>query len=142
MPLSIPHPRPSTTSNPSPPLRVDDMFSAAFEGSGRMNGFPLHSLTPVTRVMVSMYTSLGTSLAGVITEPATLAAVAQGFLQALLWLLITRKQEFLAMDKVEEVEEEVDSVVRLEVGGLVTSASIEAMDPAGSWPSSSESVDR
>ena len=118
------------------------MFSAAFEGSGRMNGFPLHSLTPVTRVMVSMYTSLGTSLAGVITEPATLAAVAQGFLQALLWLLITRKQEFLAMDKVEEVEEEVDSVVRLEVGGLVTSASIEAMDPAGSWPSSSESVDR
>jgi hypothetical protein len=30
--------------------RVDDMFAAAFEGSGATNRFLLHSLTPLTLI--------------------------------------------------------------------------------------------
>ena len=65
-----------------------------------------------------MYSSLGTSLAGIITESATLTAVAECFLQvrtfwhtnplvmiikALLWLLLTKVDQFKSLDKKAEL---------------------------------------
>ena len=91
-----------------------------------------------------MYSTLSSSLAGVITEPSALTSVAECFLQALLWLLITRVDEFTALDNPHHNKEDEDEnrVVKIGTpGGLVMSASIEAIDP-GSWPSSTEEEEK
>ena len=91
-----------------------------------------------------MYSTLSSSLAGVITEPSALTSVAECFTQALLWLLITRVDEFTALDNPHHKEDEdEDRVVKIGTGpGLVMSASIEAIDPGGSWPSSTEEEEK
>ena len=89
-----------------------------------------------------MYSTLSSSLAGVITEPTALTSVAECFLQALLWLLITRVEEFTALDNPHQKEDEDENrVVKIGSPGLVMSASIEAIDP-GSWPSSTEEEEK
>ena len=91
-----------------------------------------------------MYSTLSSSLAGVITEPSALTSVAECFTQALLWLLITRVDEFTALDNPHHKEDEDENRV-VKIGsspGLVMSASIEAIDPGGSWPSSTEEEEK
>ena len=89
-----------------------------------------------------MYSSLSSSLAGVITEPAALTSVAECFMQALLWLLLTRVDEFTAFDTSQQGEEDKNRVVRIGTSpGLAMSSSIEAIDP-GSWPSSTEEEEK
>ena len=76
-----------------------------------------------------MYSTLSSSLAGVITEPTALTSVAECFLQALLWLLITRVDEFTALDNPHHKEDEDENrVVKIGSPGLVMSASIEAIE--------------
>ena len=91
-----------------------------------------------------MYSTLSSSLAGVITEPTALTSVAECFMQALLWLLITRVDEFTALDNPHHKEDEDENrVVKIGTSpGLVMSASIEATDPSGSWPSSTEEEEK
>ena len=66
-------------------------------------------------------------------------------MQALLWLLITRVDEFTALDNPHHKEDEDENrVVKIGTSspGLVMSASIEAIDPGGSWPSSTEEEEK
>ena len=88
-----------------------------------------------------MYSTLSSSLAGVITEPSTLTSVAECFLQALLWLLVTKVDEFTALDNPHQEEEDGNQVVKIGSPGLVLSSSIEAIDPS-SWPSSTEEEEK
>ena len=88
-----------------------------------------------------MYSTLSSSLAGVITEPSTLTSVAECFLQALLWLLLTKVDEFTALDNPHQEEEDGNQVVKIGSPGLVLSSSIEAIDPS-SWPSSTEEEEK
>ena len=92
-----------------------------------------------------MYSTLSSSLAGVITDPSALTSVAECFMQALLWLLITRVDEFTALDNPHHREDEDENrVVKIGTSspGLAMSASIEAIDPGGSWPSSTEEEEK
>ena len=88
-----------------------------------------------------MYSTLSSSLAGVITEPSSMTSVAECFLQALLWLLVTKVDEFTALDNPHQEEEDGNQVVKIGSPGLVLSSSIEAIDPS-SWPSSTEEEEK
>ena len=100
-----------------------------------------HSLYISFFFRIEMYSTLSSSLAGVITEPSTLTSVAECFLQALLWLLLTKVDEFTALDNPHQEEEDGNQVVKIGSPGLVLSSSIEAIDPS-SWPSSTEEEEK
>ena len=71
--------------------RVDSIFNRAFEsqsGHGCLNDFPLHSLTPLTKIPAVGYSETRNVLTGVIDSPDTLIVVKDYFLKTILYLMI------------------------------------------------------
>ena len=75
--------------------RIDDIFDAAFEKKKVFNTFLSHTLTPLTRIPVSIYSDTKNNLTAVMTDSDTLRNVVTTFVEALLWLLITRAKDYV-----------------------------------------------
>ena len=74
-------------------MRIDDLFEVTFEKEGGVgccnwNQHPFNVLRPYDSAYVKTYSDARNQLTGVIDSPDSLRLIADGFVQALVWLLL------------------------------------------------------
>ena len=68
--------------------RLDDIFSDTFQKKSSVNLYTFHSVTPLIRMPVRMYSDARNVLTGIIESPDTLEAIGKIYLQTLTWYLV------------------------------------------------------
>ncbi|WAR18991.1 PCX4-like protein [Mya arenaria] len=105
--------------------RIDDIFETALEpregchtSFGKLNEYPLHTLTPVDACYLDAYSDARNVLTGIIDNPSASEETMKAFLRSLLWVLLkyvkNNKNKVMKNAKGESMIKELSFVTRTE----------------------------
>lgn len=106
-----------TSCHTAEAARIDEIFETAFEKEdascfGYVNEFPLHTLTPMDSANVEAYSDARNVLTGIIDYPANYDVVMNGFIKALVWVLLRHVNQIKMKDGKKKSDESLAVTVQ------------------------------
>ena len=98
-----------TSCHTAEAARLDDIMEEAFEVNdgvkvGKLNNYPLHTLTPVDSVLVSTYSDARNVLTGIIDNPDAFRITMNSFVKSLVWVLMHHANKLKLKEKAKNEE--------------------------------------
>ena len=112
--------------------RIDDIFEATFEKRTNFNNFVFHTLTPVTRLSVRMYSDTRNNLTSILTSQDTLDYIAQVLVKVSLWMMIKHRKKFVSADD-DVSQPKFDDVIQLTPATVEEESSSRCSSVSGAW---------